>query len=115
MSESVRQCNKCGYDLTGTKGLHGSCPECGNFWDVLSGKGLGPAPATARRKADKLLARIRTIAIAVFSLFVLMCAGLGSYLAQNSGGNPLRPLAIGGLVAGVGFLAAFASYFYEDE
>lgn len=113
---SGRTCSNCGYDLTGIKGLRGVCPECGGFWDVMTGKGLGAARSESRQRTDRIVARIRTASIAAFGLMILACGGFGSFLA-NQMGNPMyyRPLAIAAAVASVVFLGAMLSYLSERE
>lgn len=107
----TRTCSQCGYDLTGLPGLEGTCPECGQFWDVMTGRGLGDLTAQGRRRSYTLLNRVRTILILAFTLCVMVCGGLASLIASN----PWRPIALAGFIALVGLLAAVTSYFYEDQ
>lgn len=107
-----RVCGKCGYDLAGVNRLQGACPECGNYFDVMSGKGLeSDHEHSARHKMDRLLARARTVAIGAFTLIVLALGMVASRIAVN----PYRPLAIAGLIALVGALATVTSFLYERE
>lgn len=107
----TRACSRCGYELTGLPGLRGTCPECGQFWDVLTGKGTGDVDARGHRRSQKLINRLRTIAIALFAVGVMICGGAASFIASN----PWRPIAMAGMVAVVALLAAATSYACEDE
>lgn len=112
MNQRARICGKCGYDLSGVNRLTGTCPECGNFYDAMSGRGLQREEASShRQKMDRLVARLRTISIGAFTLCVLACGGLASQISQN----PYRPLAIAGVIGGVGVLATVTSFLYEKE
>lgn len=107
----ARACSQCGYDLTGLPGLQGACPECGQFWDVMTGRGLGDLSDKGRRRSYSLLNRVRTVLVVLFTLCVLACGGLATLVASN----PWRPVALAGIIAVVGVLAAVTSYVYEDD
>lgn len=106
-----RNCGECGYDLTGLPGRQGSCPECGKAWDAITGRGIDQFDESGRRRAERLLNRVRTLLFALFTLGVLICGGVGTLVASN----PWRPIAIAGVIALVGLLATITSYFYEDD
>lgn len=105
-----RTCIKCGYDLGGLRGTQGTCPECGQYWNLTTGEGLADRASTRRQHAERRAARGRTVLLAVLAVCVLMCGGLGSMIAQH----PLRPVVMGAIFAGLIALAAVTSYFYED-
>lgn len=107
-----RRCSNCDYDLSGLA-ARGKCPECGQFFNVLSGEGLGGKGGNRGRASRSLsfAARLRTITLALFTVAVLGCGGIASMWASN----PFRPVAIACLIAGIGAMAAVASYLSEKE
>lgn len=61
-------CKKCKYDLVGLKPI-GNCPECGTTYNFFTGEGLYSfADITGR--SDRILARIRTLALVGLTLLV---------------------------------------------
>ena len=99
-------CVECGYDLTGLRRRRGKCPECGTDFDVMSSGGLSAAAAARQRR---LANRVRTLTVGSFTLLVFMCGGAAGAFAQD----PYGPLAIAGIVGGIGVLATLTSYLSE--
>lgn len=114
MDMRQKVCEQCGYELV-TRALQGTCPECGAYWDAMTGRGLQGDRAARRQRRDRLINRLRTIALGVAALLMLSCGGFFSWLAYASGRNPWRPIAVVGVLAAVLVLAAVTSYVYEDE
>ncbi len=108
-SHEDRICVNCGYDLHGLA-HRGRCPECGQAYDIFSGEGLS-ADDTPGRRQPRWVMHLRTIILAVFALVMLACGGLFSMVSQK----PMRPVILGGIVAGVFALAALVSFVYERE
>lgn len=63
-------CAKCSYDLTGLP-LEGRCPECGHPFDRQRGLGVKVMP-TAEERGDRLMKIIRTVALTLATLFVML-------------------------------------------
>ena len=101
-------CGKCGYDLSGL-GRQGRCPECGTVFNLATGKGVRSA-SDAMRRGDRLVRRLRTIACALFGVAMLACAGCLQWVRPTG-----RSIWIGGVFAGMAFLAAVVSYIYEKD
>lgn len=103
---SAKPCDQCGYDLTGLP-RQGNCPECGQCYDLATGRGVS-APSRLGRSlhAD----RLRTLGCAALALLVLVCGGALALLAKH----PLEVIGFVGLVAILFALAALTSYFYES-
>lgn len=103
-------CSQCGYDLTGLAAGQGRCPECGQSWDRQTGQGLEQSNLSTTAHQSRRINRLRTWGLLFATAMVLTCGGLGTLIAAN----PLRPLAIAGILVAVLLLAALTSYVYED-
>lgn len=87
----------------------GRCPECGAYFDRVTGEGV-IKPLTPRQRGDQFLRRLRTWSLLAGAGFILAGSGLASWIAGH-----FRPLVVGGFLAGVVLLAAATSYVYENE
>jgi hypothetical protein len=87
----------------------GRCPECGTFFDRVTGENV-IRPLTPDQRSDMILRRVRTLALLIAAVSVLVCSGLLSWLH----GAP-RPFWVGAFVAGVLLLGALTSYVYEKD
>jgi len=106
VSRSMK-CSKCGYELLGLSN-RGHCPECGASFDKDMRKGV--TDGSDMNRGDRILRRVRTIAVAVLALFVIGCGGCFQWLVPHS-----RSLAIGLVVGAVFVLGAVVSYVYEND
>lgn len=113
-SSSTHQCRNCEYELTGLPN-RGRCPECGNEYDMKSGKGIIGGPSDRHRRGERIMARIRTILLGVAVLVVMSCGGLLSLLVHAYSGNWLKPLATAGMFSAVLLMAMVLSYLNERE
>lgn len=95
-------CGQCGYDLQGLA-MRGRCPECGQPFDVLSGRGVTTPLSQRQQRGDRAVFWFKfgaLIGLAVAILFV------GAMMALRSP-MPTRPLSIAAiLAAGLAFAAA---------
>jgi predicted ATP-dependent serine protease len=114
MLNRPKACANCGYELVGM-GSRGSCPECGTYWNALTGENIEAGGAERRRRVGKAVDRIRTVVLVVAAGVMLVCGGLLSWAAHAAGGNVLRPVVIAGIIAGLLVLAAVTSFVYEDD
>ena len=105
-----RSCDRCGYDLVGLA-RQGRCPECGQYFDVYSGEGLYSGVSARHRRGHRLMARLRTVLIALATVMVMVCGGLMSFVARN----PARAIGIASVIAAVGVLAAITSFVCEKD
>ena len=90
-------CGACGYELLGLA-THGRCPECGQYYDVYTGEGFRSRVSERERRGHQLIARLRTICVAIGTLLVIACGGLAGALSQN----PKRALSVAAVLAGLG-------------
>ncbi len=102
-------CGKCNYDLAGLT-VAGQCPECGQYFNRRSGEGLKTDGAYSSRqaRADALLARLRTIALAVLTVICIS----GAVASELAVGNT-RWMAICLLIGSIMLLATITSFVYE--
>ncbi|HEX7009577.1 MAG TPA: hypothetical protein VF184_06315 [Phycisphaeraceae bacterium] len=105
-----RPCPRCGYDLTGLA-RRGRCPECGQFYDLAYLPTRSPDNESFSRRSDRIAARLRTIALALLTLFALICGGLLSAYIPNRD----RAIAYTAIFVFLGLLATLTSYFYEKD
>lgn len=104
MAEPV--CDHCGYDLGALRRAAGTCPECGQPYDLMRGQGVSTGGAAERhRRGDRVMTGLRTAFLALLALGLLGCGGMLSWLAKN----PWPPLLTFGLFAAVAALAAVVS------
>ncbi len=103
-------CSGCGYELTGLA-VRGYCPECGQEYDASSGIGLTSHFSARHARGAFIVARIRTIVLALVAVAIFGLGVLASVMMQNA----VRPLVIASLIAGVVALAAVASFLYERD
>lgn len=102
-------CGKCGYEMTGLP-QRGTCPECGNPYNVMAGSGLS-GDARGERKPSKFVKHLRTISIGCAACCILICTGLASLVAASKE----RVVYSGLIMAGVCILGAVTSYVYEKN
>ena len=102
----TNHCIHCGYDLRGLS-FAGQCPECGSRYDKSIGMGI-KEELTPETRGARLMARIRTIFLAVLAVMVVGCGGLVTWLS----GRP-RAVWLGVLVGAVLVLATVTSFVYE--
>lgn len=100
-------CGKCGYDLTGLP-LAGTCPECGQVYDVLRHRGIRMAESSTQR-GDRVAARLRTVAWGIAAVLCLGCGGGLAMVVPNADTAWL----MGAIFAGVCVLGGITSYIYE--
>lgn len=103
-----QQCDKCGYDLTGLRRA-GTCPECGNRYNLRTRVGIRPIQ-TAEDRALWLGRRLRTIVLALMGAAVLICGGV---LHMALSVNRIVPIAI--MLGLLCILGAVTSYLYESD
>jgi len=104
----LTHCGKCGYDLTGHPAI-GQCPECGQAFDLKSGKGLQKDPG-ANKKTIWIVRHLRTIMLLAAAVTIMICSGV---LAMGAPGSPTRLLATGAFLVMVVLAGAAASYLSE--
>ena len=92
------QCAHCGYDLQGLR-PQGRCPECGQSFDVTTGRGIREVSPLSRRNeaGDAAVFWFKFGSLAGLAVVTL---GIGAILALGSP-MPARPLSIAGLIAGM--------------
>jgi len=112
---SERFCESCGYDLTGLSAF-GSCPECGSFYDVTTGKGITGSSSLSQRaeRGQRLMARIRTVILGLITLSILGCGGVLSWINRAEPHGD-RPLVIACVIAIVAAMATVTSYVCEKD
>ena len=110
-----RHCEKCGYDLTGISS-RGTCPECGSFYDVLTGKGLVGTSRTSQsvERGHRIMARIRTICLGLATLSILGCGG-ALWWVNRKLPDAERPFVIACVIGLVVAMATATSYLYEKD
>ncbi len=118
MDESGPTCANCGYELTGL-GQVGRCPECGSFYSRRTGEGIRHASAD-QLWVEWLLLRLRTVALGLAAVMVMICAGLVEWARQRAGSGAgslwhSRAIWVGAFVAVVLVVAAITSYVYEKD
>lgn len=119
-ADPERNCSKCNYDLLGLAD-QGRCPECGQRYNVLTGQGLrGTAGALseAQQRADRILARVRTISLAAAATgLFLLCVVIETIYQQfgdaerSATASPL--LWTGGFISVVIGMGAMLSWMNE--
>jgi len=111
MSNDDPICSNCGYELLGLP-RQGRCPECGQYYNMLSGEGTKGTEA-AEEKLSFIFRRIRTVVLGLMTLASVGCGScLSFYVLQNNNNKPFGiSLVIGGLL----LLATIASYLYERD
>ncbi len=102
----IAYCKHCRYDLTGLQD-EGKCPECGHYFSVTTRRNVIGAP-TPQDKVDRVLARVRTIAVASLGAMILVCGGITTIVQRDA-----CALAWGLLIGSVFLLGAAVSYAYE--
>lgn len=112
MSDPDRRehCGNCGYDLHGLR-MEGTCPECGQFYDKFTRKGLGSRLTERQQKADRLLARLRTILLLALAGFVLLIGFVLTLVVTDW----RKPVLISAVVASVFALAGLSSFLHERD
>ena len=105
-------CSGCGYDLTGGA-REGRCPECGQAYDVSTGKGVTKRSAAmeAHYRGDRVVYLFK---LWTLILLAVICAGLGG-LRGLMVDDPARPIAIGLLFGGLFAFGALATWFTERK
>jgi len=101
-------CGRCRYDLSGLSSA-GTCPECGQAYDMATGRGLVAAFSSRQAALDQKIARLRTIGLIACGVLVMGCGGVAAIFHHQ----PLRPVMVAGIVASIFAMAAFTSYRYE--
>ncbi|QDU34887.1 hypothetical protein KS4_29630 [Poriferisphaera corsica] len=105
---STENCENCDYELLGLP-AQGSCPECGHFYNKLTGKGIANSKRNSVQKFDRLMLRARTIALASIAVIIML---IGVILSFNSP-TPGIPLFVSGIIAFVFLLATVLSFLSE--
>ena len=91
-------CHQCGYELTGLAD-RGSCPECGEAYDVHS------VYRAHQQREPAILRHLKWLMLASFTLMVLICGGVLSINAER----PWGAVALTLIVASV---SGFGSFTY---
>ncbi|QQE12953.1 hypothetical protein JD969_05700 [Planctomycetota bacterium] len=107
-SQVYDTCTKCQYEFTGLP-ERGKCPECGNYYDKSTGKGVGSEYRSKAQKFDRFMVRLRTIFLASIAVIILL---IGMIISMNSDAAGI-PIFVSGLIAFVFILAAILSYLNE--
>lgn len=98
------QCFRCGYELAGLAPV-GRCPECGDRYDMSTGKGIMDDRIAAVRRGDRLMRRLRTLLPAAAAVLLLVSGAIGQ-LAVGRG------FYVAAFFAAILALAALTSYVY---
>ena len=104
-------CNQCDYELAGLRRSRGTCPECGQYFNLLSGEGVAGRASDRHRRGERFAARLRTVLLGLLAVGLMGCGGLLSLAASD----PLVPLLSMGLIAAVAGLAAVVSFLSERD
>lgn len=88
-----KQCGKCGYDLTGLE-AEGLCPECGEYRDAWSGKGIASQSMVKHQRGEWVVRLLQVLGLVFLSM---SCLGLGSLYSMKA--SSFTPLFLTGLVA----------------
>lgn len=107
-------CGQCEYDLTGLP-PRGACPECGQYYNMRTGQGISTTAGEQQRRADRIMARVRTILLLVAIVVVMGCGGLLSWLVHLAQGKWLTPIVMAGMISVILLMAAMLSYLNERE
>lgn len=97
-------CGKCGYELSGIA-ERGACPECGQQYDLDTGKG------THARTRPFVTRYIKTLSLVSLAGLIVLCSGGVTLFARN----PLAIVFLGLVFAGVALIGAVASYLSERD
>ena len=100
-------CHHCGYDLTGL-GETGTCPECGNAYNINVRLGAPPRENMFIRYAGAIL-------LGFVTLFILVCGGLMSLGAREPLGFLIAVLMVGGVFAFGTFVYWWTAYKTQQE
>ena len=94
-----KQCGKCGYDLTGLE-AEGLCPECGEYRDAWSGRGIASQMMQKHQRGDWAVRLFQALGLAFLSI---SCLGLGSLYAWKA--QNYSPLILTGVCAMMFFIS----------
>ena len=111
-------CEDCGYDLSGL-GMRGHCPECGRYFDTLTGEGLstasgsGPSEQASERyrRGERLVRRLGMWFMILMALGVLSCGGIFALFVDDW----RYPMATAGIVALIFGLSGLSWYLGDDS
>lgn len=95
-----KSCVHCGYELTGLS-KEGRCPECGGYYDVWKGEGIGGGLTDRNRRSDQVVKVIQTLGL-VFAALVI--SGIGAVYTWKTGG--LGPVILCGGVSVIFLISA---------
>ena len=111
------QCASCDYELTGL-GQQGRCPECGQFFDMMTGEGLKAGGRSGddeqasekHRRGERVVRRLGVVFMLAMGLIVLVCGGVVALFAEDW----RYPMATAGLIAVIFALSGLSWYLGED-
>ena len=101
-------CANCDYELIGLADC-GQCPECGAFFDLKTGKGIGCECQKKAQNHDRLVRRLKIFLPASVGVVSLVVGGLLSMFYRGSG----MPIYISGAIALVFFSFTIKSLLSE--
>ena len=101
-------CGQCRYPLAGLP-PKGSCPECGNAYNIPERKGLDSF-ATRQQRMDRRLAVARTVTLFILAALVF---SLGLCLIPVFPNDPMLPAANLTLIAVVLVMGGVVSWIYQ--
>ena len=108
--DAPTSCVNCGYDLQGLP-LQGRCPECGQPFDIASGRGLKSPLSERAERGDRVVLWFKVGSLAGLAVAILL---IGAMMALRSP-LPARPLSIAGILAAcLGFAAAVTWWTEKD-